>query len=87
MAYQVPGSDHPWRRYKNKQVKESNKKDENEKDFKAVKILVTELAEGWDKIEITTYAYGREGKFYLTELPQSRQAAWLAGVLKRNYQQ
>ena len=58
-----------------------------EKKVKPVKLLVREISTSWDHIEVYTFAYGREGKFYLTELPQSKQAAWLAGLLKKNYAQ
>lgn len=83
MAYQKPRADHPWKTgimpgYK--PVKRVEKK------VKPVKILITELASSWDHIEIFTYHSAREGKYYLNQLPQSRQAAWLAGLLKRNYE-
>lgn len=83
MAYQVPKANHPWRRYANRE----NPTDEmpKEKHQKSVKILISEFAESWDEIRVVTSAYGREGEFLLTELPQSKQAAWLAGLLKRNY--
>lgn len=82
MGYK-PSANHPWRQYADRKIE--IKKEKKEKKIKPVKILIGEIAEGWEKIEITTYAYGKEGRFLLTELPQVRQAAWLAGVLKRNY--
>lgn len=82
MAYQTPKADHPWRQYKDREPKKVEKK---EKKVKPVRLVVEELVEGWETIEITTFAYGREGKFYLKELPQRRQAAWLASFLKRHY--
>ena len=83
-AYQVPKADHPWRRYPDRQVEVVRKKKEN---IKSVKILIEEIVGNWEHIEVFTVAYGREGKFYLFELPQARQAAWLAGLLKRSYGQ
>lgn len=79
MAYQVPKANHPWRQYKDRVITTE------EKRVKQVKILITELAESWDNITVVTTAFGKEGEFKLIELPQSKQAAWLAGILKRNY--
>jgi len=81
MAYQVPKKSHPWRRYKDK-IEEPKK--EVKKD-KPVLILVEEIVGNWKNIEVYTVAFGREDKFLLTELPQARQAAWLAGLLKKIY--
>jgi len=82
MAYQKPKKDHPW---KTGVMKDTIPRKVLEKKIKPVKILVKEISISWDTIEVYTFAYGREGKFFLTELPQSKQAAWLAGLLKKNY--
>ena len=82
MAFQIPRADHPWRRYPDRPVETVKKKAES---VKSVKVLVGELIGNWEHIEVFTVAYGREGKFYLFELPQARQAAWLAGLLRRAY--
>lgn len=83
MAWQKPKSGHPWRRYSNRE----NPTDETpkEKHQKTVKILIQEFAASWDDIKVVTSAMGREGEFKLIELPQSKQAAWLASLLKRHY--
>jgi len=81
MAYQKPRADHPW-----KTGRMPGYVPHKEKKVKPVKLLISELVTSWDKIEILTYHFSREGKFYLNELPQSKQAAWLAGLLKRNYE-
>ena len=83
MTFQTPKSDHPWRNYKDRAP--SKREKVVEKNIKPVRILVEELVEGWETIEITTFAYGRDGKHLLNELPQTRQASWLASLLKRNY--
>lgn len=84
-TWQKPKSDHPWRNYKNR----TNGTDETkeEKHQKSVRVLIQEFAGSWENIKVVTTAYGREGEFLLSELPQSKQAAWLAGLLKRNYGQ
>jgi hypothetical protein len=83
MAHQIPKQNHPWRKYSNR----TNPSDEtnSEKKQKSVKILIQEFANSWDEIRIVTSVYGREGEFKLSELSQSKQAAWLAGLLKRHY--
>lgn len=84
MAYQVPKANHPWRRYPNSEV-EVVKRKRKEKG-KPVKVMIREIISSWETIEVFTFAYGKEGKFKLSELSQAKQAAWLAGLLKRNYE-
>ena len=83
MAFQTPKSDHPWRNYKDK--KPARGKAAVEKNVRPVYKVVRELVESWETIEIITFANGRDGKHLLNDLPQTRQAAWLASLLKRNY--
>jgi hypothetical protein len=81
MAYQKPRADHPW-----KTGRMPGYVPREEKKVKPVRVLISELASSWDHIEVLTYHSSREGKFFLIDLPQSKQAAWLAGLLKRNYE-
>lgn len=81
--WQKPKANHPWRQYHGKVAADGIKV--QEKKIKSVKILITEFAESWDKIKVVTSAFGREGEFLLIELPQSKQAAWLASLLRRHY--
>lgn len=83
MGYQVPKADHPWRQYKDR--KYTKRTPSSDKNKKSVKIFVREIASSWENIEIYTYSYGKEGKFSLEELPYQKQAAWLAGMLKKAY--
>jgi len=93
MPYQKPKEDHPWRQYKEWFGDKPKRKlsfDEaiqkaREKDVRPVQNFLKDLIEGWDQIEVYTHAYGRTGKYRLTELSQYKVAAWIAGVLKRNY--
>lgn len=86
MAHQTPSSNHPWRRYKDKiNEKQTVRKKEIFKG-KTVKIFVKEIVDSWDEVEIITVAYGREGRFTLSELPQEKQANWLIGIIKKLYQ-
>lgn len=82
MGYQKPKPDHPWK----KGFTRDTVPEKEDKNKKTVKLLVRELVESWDTIEVFTYSYGREGKYILNQLPQSKQAAWLVGLLKRNYE-
>lgn len=81
MAYQKPKANHPW-----KTGIMPGYVPHKEKKVKPVRKLVSELVSSWDRIEVLTYYSSREGKFLLNDLPQSKQAAWLAGLLKRNYE-
>lgn len=87
MAYQVPGAHHPWRQYRDRALRESKDEAVKEKIRVTVKQFISDLVEGWDNAEIVTtdsYTY-EEGRFKLSELSQSKQAAWLANILKKNY--
>lgn len=84
MAYQVPKKDHPWRAYANREVEAVKRK--KKEHVRSVKLVVSEIVESWENIEVFTYAYGKEGRFRLNELPQAKQAAWLAGLLKKSYE-
>ena len=99
MPYQLPKKNHPWRTWQGPRrldkglgPKKLSKKDlekflekEREENLRTVKSFLADLISGWDKVEIYTDAYGKTGKYYLKELTQFKIAAWLAGVLKRNY--
>ena len=97
MPYQVPRVDHPWRQYKvwfDKGIRkklqgqdEEIKEKEAKEDLKPIRQFLGEIVESWERIEIFTYCYGREDNFTLKSLPQYKIAAWLAGILKRNYGQ
>lgn len=80
MAYQKPKADHPW-----KTGKMPGWKPQEEKHQKTVKLWIQELAMSYEKIEMYNVLHGKEGKFFLWQLPQSKQAAWIAGMLKKNY--
>lgn len=85
-TYQVPRKDHPWRRYRNRPDDDGTElKDDTPSNIKPVKKFLTEIVESWESVEIITSAYGREGRFNLNELSQKKIAAWIVGVLKRNY--
>ena len=71
------------RRYLSSPEKEAER--EREKQARPVKSLLKDLIANWENIEVYTYAYGRADRYKLTELSEFKVAAWLAGVLKRNY--
>ena len=76
-TYQVPKSNHPWRQY-------INRKDEETHRGKPLKEFITEMAQNWDNLEIITSINGSEERFKIVTLTQSKQAAWLANLLKKN---
>lgn len=82
MAYQKPKKNHPWRQW---QGKKPNPKKQEDKSMKPVYLFLKEIVQSWDTVEISTYAWGRNNKYKLGELPSRTIAVWLANLLRRNY--
>lgn len=91
MPQQTPKATHPWRNWVGPsnmarvKKEEGEREEEKTKGLKSVKVFLGEIVESWETVEISTYCYGREGRYKLTELPQGKIAAWLSGMLRRNY--
>ena len=85
MPYQKPKPDHPWRTNKSYLSVELKSIKKEKKKIKSVKLFLEEILESWDDVNIITSAYGREGRFNLSELSDQKVAAWLSGLLRRNY--
>lgn len=83
MGYQVPKASHPWRRYANRPASEAPAAPV--KKVKPVRMFVLELVESWDHIEVIASMSSGSGHCSLVDLPQEKQAAWLANLLKRSY--
>jgi hypothetical protein len=81
--WQMPKKDHPWRHWVDKEGDAPVKK----KNIKSLKLFVQEIAESWDEVTVVTTSSTGYGEYTLKELTQEKQAAWLAGILKRNYGQ
>lgn len=84
MAYQKPKANHPWKTgirpgYENVVEKKKN--------IKPIKTFIKEVSMSWETMEVVTFAFGREDRYKLSDLPESKQASWLAGIIKRNYGQ
>lgn len=82
MAYQKPRANHPWKTGLPPGYKEVKEKKRNVKPFR---LFIREISTSWDTMEVVTFAYGREDRYRLNDLPQTKQASWLAGIIKRNY--
>jgi hypothetical protein len=81
MPYQKPKSDHPWRQYKSRK-----RKIKERADIVSIKIFLEEVVENWETYEITTVdMFEGSNRHPIKVLPQKKVAAWLAGVLRRNY--
>ena len=85
MPWQKPKADHPWRKSYKSTLKEATDEEKKEKVIKPVKIFLTEIVKSWNKVEVITTIYGKEDRYKLSELPQRKIAAWLAGLLRRQY--
>jgi hypothetical protein len=83
MAWQLPKKDHPWRTGKMSDMEGAQPK--KERKVKQLKIFIQEIAESWDEVRVVTTSTSGYGEYTLSQLPQEKQAAWLAGILKRNY--
>lgn len=88
-TYQVPRADHPWRQYTNRkpclQI-------EVEVEITPIETIIpvreflNDLLSHWDNYEVsTTMTFEGTNRHYLKGLPQEKQAAWIAGALKRHY--
>lgn len=87
MPYQKPRPDHPWKTnkpYSSVELKTVKKVPQKKKP---VRVFLTEIVESWENVEVVTTAYGREGRFNLNELSEEKVAAWITGILRRNYGQ
>lgn len=82
----IPKESHPWKRsYKTNLTREQQEKLEKRKmKIKPVRVLVEEILESWETIEV--FSLGDDRKNMLMNLTQEKQAAWLAGLLRRSYQ-
>ena len=79
--WQKPKKNHPWRQYANKRVA----KEEEEINIISVREYLTELLENWEKIEVTSIGSKGDRTYPLTGLSQRKVAAYISGVLRRNY--
>lgn len=79
--YQKPRADHPWKTG----IRPGYKPTEEKKNIKPFKVFIREISMSWETMEVVTFAFGKEDRYKLNELPQSKQASWLAGIIKRNY--
>ena len=80
-TWQKPKEDHPWRQYSSKIKKEEPS------DIIPLKEYLRDLADNFDKIEITTFTELGDRRHTLSTLSQRKAAAYICGVLKRNYVQ
>ena len=78
-------ANHPWKTSYKGDWREKEIKRQEVKYGKSVRILITEIVESWEEVEVVTTLFGREGRFKLKELPQEKQASWLANLLKKSY--
>lgn len=82
MPKQKPKADHPWRQYKNRIVPRKEEKSE----FISVEQFIFELSQTYSARDaILNVSFEGTKQHKLKNLPQSKQAAYIAGVLKRNY--
>jgi hypothetical protein len=81
-TWQKPKADHPWRQYNNKR-----KPAKDRGDIIPLKEYLESLVENWDKMEVTTFGDMGNRTYTLKTASQKKAAAYICGVLKRNYVQ
>jgi hypothetical protein len=83
-TFQVPKSTHPWRRYTNTIT--SIKVEVEETTYIPVREFLANIVGNWDHCEIVLPSeFEGSYKHFLRNLPQSKQASWIAGMLRRAY--
>lgn len=82
VTWQKPKSEHPWRQYKDR-----IKPDVDREDIVPLKEYLEGLLMNWDKMEITTFGDIGDRTYTLRTASQKKAAAYIVGVLKRNYVQ
>lgn len=80
-TWQKPKANHPWRQYKDKKTS----KDRN--DIIPLKEYLESLIDNWDRMEVTTFGDIGDRTYTLKTSSQKKAAAYIIGVLKRNYVQ
>ncbi len=76
---QIPSPSHPWRQYANRP------REKQKRTSKPLKKFLREIIVSWESVEVTTSTYSGVGRYNLTELSDKKIAAWLMGILRRNY--
>lgn len=82
VTWQKPKSEHPWRQYKDR-----IKPDTDREDIIPLKEYLESLVQNWDRMEITTFGDIGDRTYTLRTASQKKAAAYIVGVLKRNYVQ
>ena len=88
-TYQKPKDNHPWRQYADRVQRIEEVEIEIEiESIVSVKQYLKDVVDNWERIEVTTSLpqLGHR-QFTLNQLPQKKAAAYIIGVLKRNYVQ
>lgn len=82
--WQKPKEGHPWRQYSDRKV---DVEVEVEIDIITVKEYLQALLDNWDSTEVTFFGARGDRGFTLNALSQKKVAAYICGVLRRNYMQ
>ena len=81
-TYQVPKKTHPWRQYRNRVTIEV---EIEAKDIISLKDYLQGIIDNWDKMEVTVFGNLGDRTYTLSNLPQKKAAAYIVGIIKRNY--
>ena len=81
-TWQKPKESHPWRQYKDKVVKIEI---EDRTDIVGLREFLYDIIENWDRMEVTMFGSMGDRTYTLGSLPQRKAAAYIVGIIKRNY--
>ena len=79
MSHQIPKKDHPWRRYKDRPRKDSEKEDATDK--KALIEFLSDLVTNFNDYQIQDGVHLKKIRY----MNEQNFALWLVSFIKRNY--
>lgn len=80
-TWQKPKENHPWRQYENRKVNQV----EEPRDVVGIKDFLKGVVDNWDKVEVVSFTAMGDRTYTLSQVSQKKAAAYICGVLKRNY--
>lgn len=82
-TWQKPKDNHPWRQYKSRNVEVEVEVEA--RDIITLKEFLQDLIDNWDRYEVTSFGSLGDRTYTLKTLPQKKAAAYIVGIIKRNY--
>jgi hypothetical protein len=88
-TYQKPKANHPWRQYRDKILTIDVEIDIERVPLKTViplREFLSDMVNNWENYTVTlNVSFEGTNQHQLKTLPANKQAAWLSGILRREY--